>query len=157
MLNNQPRVYFHFLDTGSKLSNRRALKEFIKSLFIKEKKNLEELNYVFCSDSYLLDLNQRFLKHNFLTDILSFNLSKSPGPIQGEIYVSMERVHENAAQFGVSFKQELHRVIFHGALHLCGYKDKSSRDLAIMRRKEDNYLRRYQAICSTNHSSSTEH
>jgi probable rRNA maturation factor len=157
MLNNQPRVYFHFAETSSSLSNRRVLKEFIKTLFIEEKKELGELNYIFCSDNYLLDLNLRFLTHNFLTDILSFNLSKLKAPIQGEIYISMERVHENATRFSVSFRQELHRVIFHGALHLCGYKDKSSKDSIIMRRKEDYYLKRYEVLCSTNHSSSLEH
>jgi len=157
MLNNQPKVYFHFQETSSSLSSRRVLKEFIKFLFIKEKTKLGELNYVFCSDNYLLDLNKRFLKHNFLTDILSFNLSKLPDPVQGEIYISLDRVHENAIRFEVSFKQELHRVIFHGALHLCGFKDKGEKDSALMRRKEDYYLARYRIACSTNHSSSRKH
>ena len=79
-----------------------------------------------CSDEYLLEINQAYLKHDDLTDIITFDLSDSPGVIKGEIYISVERVLDNALLFNTSFRDELARVVFHGALHLCGYKDKGS-------------------------------
>jgi len=136
------RIEFHILQKVS-LQERTRLKEFIVALFQKEKKKLAELQYVFCSDQYLLEINQQFLQHDFYTDIITFPLSEPGQPISGEIYISVDRVRENAAAFGHSFKNELLRVIFHGALHLCGYKDKSPRDEKVMRKMEDKYLALY--------------
>jgi rRNA maturation RNase YbeY len=83
------------------------------------------------------------LKHDFYTDVITFDLSSSKNQIEGEVYLSIDRIRSNAKQLGVSFKEELHRVIFHGALHLCGYKDKKKEEVIVMRSKENEYLKRY--------------
>lgn len=136
------KVQFHWLDQSFSLRDRNPLKLFIQSLFRREKKSLESLNYIFCTDKYLLNINQQFLKHDFYTDIISFDLSAGPATI-GEIYISIDRVRDNATRLGTPLTEELHRVIFHGALHLCGYKDKSKADQVLMRRKEDQALALY--------------
>ncbi|MGL6267395.1 MAG: rRNA maturation RNase YbeY, partial [Chitinophagaceae bacterium] len=107
-----------------------------------EQKKIEEINFVFCSDEYLLILNKQFLKHDTYTDIISFDYTEKQTALKGEIYISIERVRENAIKFGSSFNYELHRVIFHGVLHLCGYKDKLKADQSVMRTKEAFYLRK---------------
>ena len=137
-----PKINFHFLDRNPTLANRKVLKLFIEQLFIKEKTGLESLSYIFCSDEYLLQVNKDFLKHDFYTDVITFDLSSTKETV-GEVYISIDRVKENAQTMGISFKNELHRVIFHGALHLCGYKDKTKADEASMRSKEDKYLNSY--------------
>ena len=140
---NNPTIQFNFLEPIS-LADRTRLKRFIASLFKKEKKALAGLNYIFCSDEYLLEINRQFLHHDYYTDIITFDLSEANHPINAEIYISVDRVKENAAQFGDSVKRELHRVIFHGALHLCGYGDKTGREEKIMRGKEETYLTLYE-------------
>ena len=125
------------------LKNKTKLKAFIKERFAKEGQKLKNLQYVFCTDEYLLELNKQFLQHDTFTDIVTFELGTEPGVTEGEIYISVERVRENATKFDVSEEQELHRVIFHGALHLCGYKDKSKEQSATMRKKENEYLKLY--------------
>jgi rRNA maturation RNase YbeY len=137
------KIHFHFNDRKPGLRNRKKLKIFIEDLFINEKKKLEALSYIFCSDEYLLDINKTFLKHDFYTDIITFDLGDTQNEISGEIYISVDRVKENARQLGVGIEEELHRVIFHGALHLCGYRDKSKGEVLEMRKKEDKYLRKY--------------
>jgi rRNA maturation RNase YbeY len=136
------KIQFHILQPVS-LRERTRLKQFIVKLFRQEKKPLAELSYIFCSDQYLLDINRQFLQHDFYTDIITFPLSDPGQPISGEIYISVDRVRDNAREFGSSIRQELLRVIFHGALHLCGYKDKSLRDEKLMRKMEDKYLALY--------------
>jgi rRNA maturation RNase YbeY len=136
-------IAFHQQNTHSKLSNRKTLKLFIQKLFKQEKMNLEQLDYIFCTDEFLLQMNQQYLKHNYFTDIITFNLSENTKAVVGEIYISIDRVKENAIQFNTSYVQELHRVLFHGALHLCGYKDKSKKDQVLMRQKENFYLHQY--------------
>ena len=136
------KIQFHILQPVS-LTERTRLKQFIIKLFRQEKKPLAELSYIFCSDQYLLDINRQFLQHDFYTDIITFPLSDPGQPISGEIYISVDRVRDNAREFGSSIQQELLRVIFHGALHLCGYKDKSPRDEKLMRAMEDKYLELY--------------
>ena len=102
------------------------------------------MNYIFCSDEYLLEVNNNFLQHDFYTDIITFDLSLSKtSPTIGEIYISVDRVKENAITHKTSFELELHRVIFHGALHLCGYKDKTKKDALLMRDKEEDCLSMY--------------
>ena len=134
------KVRFHFLSAAPSLKRRTELKQFIVRLFNKEKKKLEGLTYIFCSDEYLLGINRDFLQHDYYTDIITFDLSEGPATT-GEIYISIDRVKDNAKQLGLPFYQELHRVIFHGALHLCGYKDKKPVDIKMMRLKEDHYIR----------------
>ena len=136
----------HFFDSDKKviLRNRTRLKSFLVSLLNKEGVNEPEcLSYIFCSDNYLLDINRQFLQHDFYTDIITFNLSENTQKLHGEIYISVDRVKDNADSLGVSFENELHRVIFHGALHLCGYKDKSKSQKVLMRKKEDENLKIY--------------
>jgi probable rRNA maturation factor len=132
-----------FFPSQTTLTNRGLLKSFIQKLVRKEGKKLSGLNYVFCSDKELLRINQDFLQHDYYTDIITFGYSGPDEPIQGEIYISVDRVRDNARQLGVSFKKELHRVIFHGVLHLCGYRDKSRKEQTIMRGKEEEYLQLY--------------
>ena len=135
-------IQFHFL-SPSTLTARAELKTFILSVFHTEKQPIESVNIVFCNDNYLLNLNRQFLQHDFYTDILSFPLSGPHQPLVAEIYISINRVRENAKNAPVSFKEELHRVIFHGILHFCGYKDKSSADIRKMRKMEDKCLKAY--------------
>lgn len=137
------KVHFHFLQKGFSLANRPVLKKAVESLFKQQKMALGSLNYIFCSDAYLHSVNLQFLKHDFYTDILTFDLSEPGRPIIGEVYISVDRVRDNAATFDSSFKQELHRVIFHGALHLCGFDDKSTKKAQIMRKMEDKCLKLY--------------
>jgi probable rRNA maturation factor len=126
------------------LQNKKALKTFIPQIFKKEGKSFETLTYIFCSDEYLLEVNNNFLQHDSYTDIITFDLSESKSSSTiGEIYISVDRVKENTITHQTTFEQELHRVIFHGALHLCGYKDKTKKDALLMRDKEDDCLSMY--------------
>ena len=134
-----PTIQFNFLEPID-LRDRTRLKRFLASLFKKEGKQLNELQYIFCSDDYLLDINRQYLNHDYYTDIITFDLSEKGQSINAEIYISVDRVRENAREFGSSLKQELNRVIFHGALHLCGYKDKTSAQEKEMRKMEEKYL-----------------
>jgi probable rRNA maturation factor len=136
-------VQFFFLQQNISLSNRAALKLFIHKIFMQEQCKLQSLTYIFCSDEYLLQINKASLQHDYYTDIITFDLSDSPHQITGDIYISTDRVRDNAATLAVSIKEELHRVIFHGALHLCGYKDKTPKHAKEMRAAEDRCLKRY--------------
>jgi len=136
-------IQFFFADAGITLRERKRLKFFISTIFINEGKKLSSINYIFCSDDYLLNINRQFLQHDYYTDIVTFNLSASKAPIEGEVYISIDRVRENARLLNQKLTQELHRVIFHGALHLCGYKDKQKNEIVQMRKAEETYLRRY--------------
>lgn len=104
------------------------------------------MNYIFCSDNDLLKINKAYLNHNYFTDIITFNLSDNKEIIQGEAYISIDRVMANAKRMKISFKNELLRVIFHGSLHLCGYNDKTNIEAGTMREKEDYYLSIYTTI-----------
>ncbi|MBS1584170.1 MAG: rRNA maturation RNase YbeY [Bacteroidetes bacterium] len=136
---------FHQTDIDAKLKDKRKLSAYLDTLTKKHLKKINKmaLDYIFCTDEYLLGINQQFLKHDTLTDIITFDLSDSIDELMGEIYISVERVRENAQKFGVNYNDELHRVIFHGALHLCGFKDKKEADRLEMRRMEDKCLREY--------------
>ena len=137
------KIFFHYQAPLYSFQNRNSLKNFLVKFFRSEGQAMEEIRYIFCSDDYLLSLNQRHLHHNTLTDIISFDLTEPGQPLQAEIYISIDRVKENAVKFQVPFLHELHRVIFHGALHLCGFKDKKPAEIATMRMKEDYYLGQY--------------
>ena len=104
---------------------------------------MKNVDYVFCTDSFLLEMNRQYLNHDTYTDIITFPLSKPGEPIESEIYISVDRIRENAGSFGTGFQSELLRVIFHGALHLCGYKDKTREQSFEMRSKEEQYLKAY--------------
>lgn len=136
-------ISFNKADASATLSNRVALKSFIEKRVKKEGFTIELLSYVFCSDKYLLKINKDFLSHDYYTDIISFDLSEVPGQLIGEVYISVDRVKDNAKIHGSSFNEELHRVIFHGALHFCGYKDKRPSDAKKMREMEDRWLKAY--------------
>ena len=139
---SQSKVCFFLPGVKFNLANRTQLKNYIQYVFKKEGEKLESLNYIFCTDKALLEINRQFLTHDFYTDIITFDLSDSDA-VRAEIYISVDRVKENAIHLGVSFKLELHRVIFHGVLHLCGYKDKSKKETREMRSKEAFYLKKY--------------
>ena len=132
-------VRFHYLKSFP-FQDRDRLKRFLVSLFKKENTKLGHLKYIFCSDAYLLNINRQHLKHDYYTDIITFNLSDDPSVVEGEVYISIDRVRDNARTENTSFKEEVHRVILHGALHLCGYNDKSPADIKKMRNAENKYL-----------------
>lgn len=143
MQKQEPKIYFHFTDGNAYLPQRRQLKAFINQIFKTEQVLAERIDFIFCSDAYLLSLNTTYLKHNTYTDIITFRLSDPNAEIISDIYISTERVKENASNLSVSFKAELHRVIFHGVLHLCDYKDKTKHQKQEMRKKENFYLEQY--------------
>lgn len=136
-------IQFTSHEVKDNLKEKRRLKQFLAELFAVEGQGLNGLHYIFCSDAYLLEINQQFLKHDTYTDIVTFEMSEDPDVTEGEIYVSVDRVADNAQKFDVPYNQELHRVIFHGALHLCGFKDKSKKEAELMRSKENEYLNKY--------------
>lgn len=121
------------------LQDEASVSTWISNLINEEDCREGEINYVFCSDDYLLKINIDFLDHDTLTDIISFDYSVGK-ELHGDIYISIDRVIDNAKDFDVQFKDELARVMVHGVLHYCGYKDKSEEDVMIMRSKEDYYL-----------------
>ena len=136
-------IQFFFQDVNISLSQQKKLKACIESIFKNEGKPPPVINYVFCTDQFLLEMNQRFLKHDYYTDIISFSLSETARQIEGEIYISIDRIRENAQKLHLTLHKELHRVIFHGALHLCGYKDKSEKEKKAMTAAENKYLKSY--------------
>ena len=138
-----PDIRFFFPEPVPALRNRTALKSFLDELARKEKHSVDSLVYVFCDDAYLLGINKDFLQHDDFTDIITFTYGTESRRIVGEVYISVQRVRENAQVFETSFNRELHRVMFHGLLHLCGYEDKLNADQALMRKKEDKYLDLY--------------
>jgi len=136
-------IQFFFIDVAVTLADRKRLKLFMEHIFIKHKRNLVSLSLIFCSDDYLLGINKQFLQHDYFTDIITFNLSDNVKIIEGEIYISIDRIKDNARSNNVSIKSELHRVIFHGALHLCGFKDKTHSDKTRMTSLENASLQSY--------------
>jgi len=135
-----PAIQFFEEDIAYKLKNKTAVRKWITNTIKSEGYSLQELTYVFCTDEYLLGINQQYLDHDTYTDIITFDNSEEEGLIVGDIFISIERIKENAAKFAVTETQELHRVMIHGALHLLGYKDKSVADKKKMTLKEDHYL-----------------
>ena len=126
-------------ETKFKLDNVQSISQWVSSVITSEGFKEDEINYIFCDDNYLHKLNVEFLSHDTLTDIISFDYSIGKN-LQGDIFISIERVRDNAQDFEVSFESEINRVIVHGVLHYCGYKDKSEEDANIMRSKENFYL-----------------
>ena len=122
------------------ISNKSRISKTIQNLIKNEKKKEGDISFTFCSDSFLLGINKKFLRHNTLTDIITFQYPADE--LSGEIFISIPRVRENAKKFNVSIQQELYRVIIHGVLHLCGYTDKNNSDKVLMSKREDYYLKR---------------
>ena len=137
-------VTFRSADRRLQITDKTRLKDFIHFLFKKEKNALSFITYVFCSDEFLLQMNRDFLQHDYYTDIITFGLSEKGEPIEAEVYISLDRVKENAKGLGITYKEEILRVVFHGALHLCGYKDKKKSEITLMREKEAYYLRLFE-------------
>jgi len=136
------KLYFHFEDI-SEFTLPNSIHEWIKGVIIHEEFILSEINVIFCSDSYLLTLNKKHLAHNYYTDILTFDYRTNPKKIYGDLFISQERIIENASSFNVSINNELLRIVVHGLLHLFGYLDKSEKDKKLMRSMEDFYLSLY--------------
>ena len=128
-----------YSETDFNIEDTKALSHWISEIILHENHELGDLTYVFCDDDYLHKLNLQFLNHDTLTDIISFDNSLGK-QIHGEIYISVERVKENARTYQVAFLEELHRVIIHGVLHFCGYKDKTKKQQETMSRKENEAL-----------------
>jgi probable rRNA maturation factor len=135
-----PAISFFEEDITFKLKDKAKVRQWVTDTISAEGFKLKELNYIFCSDAYLLQLNQQYLDHDTYTDIVTFDNSEEEGKIISDIFISIERIRENATKFNVTETTELHRVIIHGALHLLGYKDKSPADKQKMTQKEDFYL-----------------
>jgi rRNA maturation RNase YbeY len=134
-------VRFFEEETTFKLAQKNRYKNWLKQIAKNEGYSMGELNYIFCSDEYLLQINVDYLGHDTFTDIITFDQREYPKEISGEIYISVDRVSENALLFKVPFQTELERVISHGLLHLCGYSDKNKEQKTHMRLKEDEALR----------------
>ncbi|WP_426583173.1 rRNA maturation RNase YbeY [Mucilaginibacter sp. R-33] len=135
-----PAINFFEEDTTFKPKQKTQLRQWIRDTVIAEGFKLKELNYIFCSDAYLLQINQQYLDHDTFTDIVTFDNSEVEGEIVGDIFISIDRIRENGAKFKTGETDELHRVIIHGALHLLGYTDKSVVTKQKMTQKEDEYL-----------------
>lgn len=139
-------VQFSYADRKLTFNSKTKLKQLVQVVFKKEKIKLAYVQYVFCSDDFLLQINSQFLNHNTYTDIITFPLNSKNQRIEAEIYISVDRVKDNAKQYNSSFKQELIRVVAHGALHLCGYKDKTKAQALQMRTKEQYYIKQFLAL-----------
>ena len=134
----ESNIYYHS-ECDFQLKDDESITKWIKNVINAENKELAEINYIFCDDQYLLKKNQEYLKHDTFTDIITFDYTEQ-NRINADIFISIERVKENAITFAVPFDNELRRVIIHGVLHLMGYKDKSKEDAEKMRNKENFYL-----------------
>ncbi|OOQ61337.1 rRNA maturation RNase YbeY [Mucilaginibacter pedocola] len=135
-----PKISFFEEGLSYKLKDKTLVRKWLTNTIIAEGFKLSELNYIFCSDEYLLQINQQYLDHDTYTDIITFDNSEEEGLIVGDIFISVERIKENAGKYAVTETHEMHRVMVHGALHLLGYKDKSAADKKKMTLKEDHYL-----------------
>ena len=129
-------------ETDFELTNEDAYSEWLSNVIISENKKEGDINYIFCDDDYLHKINIEYLQHDTLTDIISFDYSVG-NELHGDIFVSIERVRENAVDFNVLFDNELKRVLSHGLLHYCGYKDKSDEDVLVMRNKEEEKIKMF--------------
>lgn len=133
-------ISFHYLVEPFYFPKREEIKAFLAALFKDHKKKPEALNYIFCSDKYLLSINQQYLNHDYYTDVIAFDLSTSPSNVTADIYISIDRARENAQQFAVPTFHEVMRLLIHSSLHLCGYKDKKAKDVEEMKKAENTYL-----------------
>jgi probable rRNA maturation factor len=137
---NKGTICFFNEEINFNLPKKKKTKEWINKILLLENKELGKLNFVFCSDNYLYEINIKYLNHDSLTDIITFDLSEKSNEISGDVFISIERVKENSKTYKSSFTSELYRVIGHGVLHLIGYNDKTPEESLIIRVKEDYYL-----------------
>ena len=133
-------IQFFVEEISYNLAHEKELGEWIDKLIREEGFKPGFVNYILCNDAYLLELNQKYLERDTLTDVIAFDYSEVEGEVSGDVFISVERTFENAGKFGVSPEEELQRVIVHGTLHLCGYDDHDKDDKALMTSKEDKYL-----------------
>lgn len=134
------RINFFSEDIDFNLKNKKKLRHWIEETILAENYILKEVNYIFCSDAYLLKINQDYLQHDTYTDIITFDNSEVENEVVSDIFISIKRVSENASTYQLTMLEELYRVMIHGVLHLSGYKDKSAKDKKLMREKENFYL-----------------
>lgn len=132
-------IHFHTTDVPFRLMHKSQLKRWITLCASHEQRRVGTINIIFCSDDYLLDINKKHLSHDYYTDIITFDYS-SKQSVSGDLFISVHRVQENSLNLSASFEKELYRVIIHGVMHLCGYGDKTKKELAIMRSREDFHL-----------------
>ncbi len=142
---SEENIEFHFEDVDFDLDNEARLREWIRAVVESEKADIEQLTFIFCSDNYLHELNLSYLDHDTYTDVITFPYAEPP-LVHGDVFLSIERVRENAQSFNVTFEEELYRVMIHGVLHLCGYGDKSPEEIQLIRQKEDTALELLQQL-----------
>lgn len=141
---SEQSILFFFEEISFSFTKRNLTREWLHKIAKREKKKITTLNYIFCTDDFLLTINQQHLDHDTYTDIITFGYSPSGSKeITGDIFISIDRVKENAQTYKTTFQNELRRVMAHGLLHLCGYKDKSTADKTLMKKKEDSSLSLY--------------
>ncbi len=136
------KISFFVEDIKFRFSEKKKIKEWISNSIISEGKILKDISIIFCSDEYLLKMNNEYLKHDFYTDIITFDYTEGE-EISGDLFISIDRVKDNSKEQKVVFEEELNRVMIHGVLHLCGYKDKTKTQEVEMRAKENIYLNLY--------------
>lgn len=135
-------IDFEFIDVEIPGFNSEFFVWTIKDLVVSEKFVLGEISVIFCNDDYLLNINKTYLNHDYYTDIITFDYSDE-SHLSGDLFISLDRVKDNALKYNVAFLNELSRVVYHGTLHLCGFKDKSEEDVLVMREKENYYLKKF--------------
>ena len=132
-------ISYLFEDTRFKFNIRRFTNRWLKAVAEAEKRSIGEINIIFCSNPYILDVNMKYLQHDYFTDIITFDYCEGK-VLSGDLFISVDSVRENSIEFGTDFEEELHRVIVHGVLHLIGYDDHTEEDKKVMRQKENYYL-----------------
>jgi rRNA maturation RNase YbeY len=140
MMNTKPAIYFFQEDVAFTLKGKQKIRSWVVDCIARESKTAGEINFIFCSDDYLHKMNVAYLEHDTLTDIITFDMSEDEENVTGDVFISYERAKENARKFSVRARDEIHRLIIHGVLHLLGYADKESGDKFLMTSKEDYYL-----------------
>lgn len=136
----QETIFFFKEGVSFRLNKQEKLKTWLKKAALKEAHKINTLNYIYCNDKYLLQMNKDYLHHNYYTDIITFDNSTEKKIIEGDVFISVDTVRSNSLRFNTSFDDELHRVMIHGLLHLSGYKDKTEANKKKMRKMEDLYL-----------------
>jgi probable rRNA maturation factor len=138
-------IQFHTIEVKYSLKNKRLIKQWINEAISQEKRHPGDINIIFCSDAYLLQMNNDYLQHDYYTDIITFDYSED-GVLNGDLFISIDRVKENARNVEAKLQNEMQRVIIHGIMHLCGYKDKKKSDKELMTKMENIYLRKLENI-----------
>lgn len=141
-----PAINFFEEDIKFNLPQKLKIRSWIKNVVKNEGASITEINYIFCSDPFLKQVNIDYLQHDYFTDIITFDNSEEEGVLEGDIFISIDRIRENSTDYSDTFDQELRRVIIHGVLHLIGYRDKSDSEQKQMRQKEDQYLSLYTSL-----------